>query len=204
MTNKPSYICDISEITTLLLSHYWQPIGVTTAKDAIIKLSRTTGKSDRSSVIKAITSSGELLGWDRWIDAGEARYYSNQPFMRSRGRVFPVPTVLLTTARWTFRTKSKPTVKYLYKRFRGRCQICGEKKPVSVMTLEHIEPKCKNGIDDWSNITMTCLPCNNKKDDIYPYYDYNGERLEAPRRWIHFHTFAQHRPEWRTFIPTNK
>ena len=204
MTNHPSYICDVTETTTLLLSHYWQPIGVTTAKDAITKLSRTHGMKERDCTVKAITKSGELLEWDRWIDAGEARYYSNQPFVRTRGRVYPVPTVLLTTARWSYRTKSKPTVRYLYKRFKGKCQICGESNPMNVMTLEHIEPKCKNGIDDWNNITMTCLPCNNKKDDIYPYYDYKGERLEAPRRWNHFHTFAQHRPEWKTFIYTNK
>ena len=202
--NKPSYVCDIKETTTLILSHYWQPIGVTTAKDAITKLSRTSGCSQDKATVKAITGSGELLLWDQWIDAGEARYYSNQPFVRSRGRVYPVPTVLLTTARWSFRTKTKPTVKYLYKRFHGVCQICGEKKPINIMTLEHIEPRCKDGIDDWNNLTMTCLPCNNKKDDIYPYYDYRGERLQAPRRWLHFHTFAKQRVEWEMFIHTKK
>ena len=202
--NITSHICDIRETTTLILSHYWTPIGVTSAKDAITKLSRTTGKSDYDANIKAISKTGEVLAWDNWIDAGVARYYTNQPFVRTRNNVFPVPTILLTTARWSYRSTTTPSVKYLYKRYKGVCQICGEKKPINVMTLEHIEPKCKHGSDEWNNITMTCLPCNNKKDDIYPYYDYKGDKLKAPARWNHFHTFARHRPEWQMYIFKDK
>lgn len=200
MNSNPSYICDIKETTTLILSHYWIPIGVTSAKDAVTKLSRTYGQSTEQATIRTITNTGELLTWDRWIDAGEARYHSNQPFMRTPSRVYPVPTILLTSAKWSFRTRSKPTVRYLYKRYKGHCQICGQHKPLHQMTLEHIQPKCKNGSDEWNNITLTCFPCNNKKDDIYPYYDYRGEPLQATTRWNHFHTFAKHRPEWAIYI----
>ena len=188
----------------MILSHYWTPIGVTSAKDAITKLSRTAGMGNYDSNIKSIAHTGEQLAWDDWLCSSADRMYNNQPYVRSKDEMFPVPTVLLTTAKWSYRTKSKPTVKYLYKRYKGCCQICGEKKPINVMTLEHIEPKCKNGTDEWNNITMTCLPCNNKKDDIYPYYDYKGDELEAPRSWAHFHTFAKHRPEWQIYIFKDK
>lgn len=202
--SKPSYICDVKDTTTLILSHYWTPIGVTSAKDAVLKLSRTTGKSDKHAHVKSITASGELLTWDDWVDAGQARYYSNQPFMRTKQRVFPVPTVLLTTSRWLYKTRNKPTVRYMYKRYNGKCQICGEPKPLNQMTLEHILPKCKHGTDDWFNLTMTCQPCNTKKDDIHPYYDFKGDPLQAPARWNHFHTFAKHRAEWSTYIFKSK
>lgn len=197
---QASYICDVSETTTLILSHYWTPIGVTSAKDAITKLSRTSSTRPQHANIKAIARSGELLCWDQWIDAGAARYYSNQPFIRTLNRVYPVPTVLLTTARWSYRTRNKPTTRYMYKRYRGCCQICGEHKPLSMMTMEHIRPKSKHGTDEWNNITLTCFPCNNKKDDIYPYYNARGEPLKPTARWNHFHTFAQHRTEWEMYI----
>lgn len=197
-----SYVCDIKEVTTLLLSHYWTPIGVTTARDAITKLSRSQQQSWDQTHIKAITSHGVCVNWNDWIDTGD--YYTNQPYVRTKNAVFPVPTVLLTTARWVHRCRTKPTIKYMYKRYQGVCQICGENKPMNNMTLEHILPKCKHGTDDWFNITMTCQSCNTKKDDIYPYYDYTGKELEALPRWQHFHTFAKHRPEWRDYIFRSK
>lgn len=199
MSSQASYICDIKETTTLILSHYWTPIGVTSAKDAITKLSRTRGQKPEQATVRSIANTSELLTWDQWIDAGEARYYSNQPFMRTPTHVYPVPTVLLTSARWSYRTRNKPTTRYLYKRYQGHCQICGQHKPLNQMTLEHIRPKSKNGSDEWNNITLTCFPCNNKKDDIYPYYNYRGEPLQATARWSHFHTFAKHRSEWAMY-----
>ena len=196
---KSSYISDIKDTTTLILSHYWTPIGITSAKEAIRKLSRTSGQDAQTATIKTITSSGELMTWDDWIDAGTARYYTNQPFVRTRNNVYPVPTILLTTARWAFRSKTTPTIQYLYQRFNGKCQICGEVLPVKIMTIEHILPKSKHGPDDWHNITMTCKPCNTKKDSIYPYNGYGGDELKAPNYIPNFHTFKD-RPEWLVYI----
>ena len=195
-----SYICDIKETTTLILSHYWTPIGVTSARDAITKLSRSQDMSWDDAHIKAITKDGNCVNWNDWNDSGITQYYTNQPYLRARYTIHPVPTILLTTARWVHKTKNKPTVKYMYKRYDGVCQICGEKKPMSSMTLEHIVPKSKHGTDDWFNMTMTCLPCNTKKDNIYPYYNHAGDELTAPEQWSHFHTFAKNRPEWADYI----
>lgn len=197
---SPSYICDLKETTTLILSHYWTPIGVTSARDAIVKLSRSQNMSWDETHIKAITRDGNCVNWEQWIDPGVSNYYSNQPMLRTRNAFYPVPTILLTTSRWVHRTKNKPTVKYMYKRYSGVCQICGEHKPIKQMTLEHIMPKSKHGTDDWFNMTMTCVPCNTKKDDIYPYYNHKGDELSAPAQWSHFHTFAKNRPEWADFI----
>ena len=150
--------------------------------------------------IKSITRSGLCVNWCDWIDPGISEYYSNQPYLRARTSIYPVPTILLTTSRWVHKCKTKPSVKYMYRRYNGICQICGEHKPIKMMTLEHIMPKSKHGTDDWFNMTMTCLPCNTKNDNIYQYYDYKGEELKAPNQWSHFHTFAKKRPEWADYI----
>ena len=197
-------ICDIKEITTLILSHYWIPIGVTSARDAVTKLSRSQDQSWSTAHIKAITRTGNCVNWNDWIDPGAVEYHSNQPYLRAQKAVYPVPTILLTTARWVHKYKSKPTVKYMYRRYQGACHICGERKPINMMTLEHIVPKSKYGTDDWFNMTMTCLPCNTKKDSIYPYYNHKGEELEPPAQWAHFHTFAKNRPEWADYIFKSK
>ena len=70
------------------------------------------------------------------------------------------------------------------------------------MTLEHVYPKSFGGTLDWYNITLTCQPCNTKKGQDFPYYNYKGEELTGT-------TYDKHdkiryrvlkREEWRNYI----
>ena len=40
------------------------------------------------------------------------------------------------------------------------CQYCGDKKD---LTFDHLLPKSKGGITDWSNVVTACSTCNVKK-----------------------------------------
>jgi len=133
--DRTSYICSPQDNTTLLLSHYWLPINITTAKEGIRKLvsSGTIYKSKPS--VKVLSGSGEPMLWEDWINAGGTCYNSNQPFLRSSNRLYPVPTIIITSANWCYRTVDKPNIKYLYSRFKGICQICGEHYPVKKMSI---------------------------------------------------------------------
>lgn len=198
--DNTSYICDPADNTTLLLSHFWLPINITTAKEAVRKLVCNGSKSKRKPSVKVLTGSGEPMLWEDWIDGGNAIYNSNQPFLRSSTRLYPVPTIILTSANWCYKTFDKPNIKYLYSRFKGRCQICGEKFPVKKMSIEHILPKSKHGAHDSFNITMTCKLCNSKKSSMHPYRDYKNKELTAPQLIPFFHTFMKERPEWKPFL----
>ena len=61
-----------------------------------------------------------------------------------------------------FTTEEK---KSLYKRYGGRCAICG--KPVSYddMTVDHIVPLSQGGNNHFANLQLACLPCNRMKAD---------------------------------------
>lgn len=51
---------------------------------------------------------------------------------------------------------------YLLEKFGRKCVYCGaENRPLQV---EHIRPKSKGGSNCVSNLTISCGPCNNKKD----------------------------------------
>ena len=198
--DSTSYICNPQDNTTLLLSHYWMPINITTAKEGIRKLISGGSKHKKKPTIKVLSGSGEPLNWEDWINGGEACYNSNQPFLRSSCRLYPVPTIILTSANWSYRTNDKPNIKYLYSRFKGVCQICGEHFPVKKMSIEHILPKSKHGADDSFNITMTCKMCNSKKSSMHPYKNYKNDELKAPQLYPFFHTFLKERPEWKPFL----
>ena len=150
--------------------------------------------------MRALCGSGEPLAWEEWIDASRATYYSSQPFLSSSSRLYPVPTILLTTSKWVYRSKNPPNIRYLYKRFDGQCQICGEQFDVKDMTIEHVYPKSKGGPKEDYNVTLTCQPCNCKKGAMYPYKNYLGEELKPFKPLMHFHAFQKERPEWQPFL----
>lgn len=153
-----------------------------------------------TQTVRALCGSGEPLTWEEWIDASRATYYGAQPFLSSSSRLYPVPTILLTTSKWVYRSKNPPNIRYLYKRFDGQCQICGEQFDIKDMTIEHVYPKSKGGPKEDYNVTLTCQPCNCKKGAMYPYKNYLGEELKPFKPLMHFHAFQKERPEWQPFL----
>jgi hypothetical protein len=184
----------------LILSHFWTPINITTAKEGIRKLISCGSKNNKEASVRALSDSGEPLLWEEWIDPERSTYYKNQPFLTSYNRLYPVPTILLTTSKWIYKSKNPPNIRYLYQRYDGVCQICGEQFDIKDMTIEHVYPKSKGGPKEDFNVTLTCQPCNCKKGALYPYKNYKGEELKPFKPLAHFHAFQKERPEWKTFL----
>ena len=193
-------LIDSKDRLVLILSHYWAPINITTAREGVRKLMSCGAFCDKEATVRALSYSGEPLLWEEWIDSSRAAYYKNQPFLTSCNKLYPVPTILLTTAKWAYQSKNKPNLRYLYKRYKGRCQICGDKFDMKDMTIEHIYPKSKGGTKESHNVTLTCQTCNCKKAAIYPYKNYKGEDLKPSNPYPFFHAFQNCRPEWKPFL----
>lgn len=49
-----------------------------------------------------------------------------------------------------------------------RCQYCGERFAVSLLNYDHVVPRAQGGKTTWTNIVMSCYPCNSKKADRTP------------------------------------
>jgi len=58
------------------------------------------------------------------------------------------------------------TRKNVYLRDNYICQYCGKSR--ASLTIDHIIPKSKGGSDDWENIVVCCMRCNNRKGDKTP------------------------------------
>lgn len=48
------------------------------------------------------------------------------------------------------------------------CQYCGNAFDVKHLTCDHIIPKSRGGITEWTNIVTSCMKCNLKKGDKLP------------------------------------
>lgn len=47
----------------------------------------------------------------------------------------------------------------------GECAYCSIPLTVSTMTIDHVFPTSRGGLNDWANVRASCLDCNNKKGD---------------------------------------
>lgn len=48
------------------------------------------------------------------------------------------------------------------------CQYCGERFDAKRLTCDHLIPKSRGGITEWTNIVTSCTGCNLKKGDKLP------------------------------------
>ena len=48
------------------------------------------------------------------------------------------------------------------------CQYCGETFDSKRLTCDHIVPKSRGGLTEWTNIVTCCIRCNLKKSDKLP------------------------------------
>jgi 5-methylcytosine-specific restriction endonuclease McrA len=58
------------------------------------------------------------------------------------------------------------TRKNVLRRDNYKCAYCGRSD--LQLTIDHIKPKSRGGLDDWENLVTACIKCNNKKGDRTP------------------------------------
>lgn len=194
--NKYAF-CSPKANTTLVLSYKWLPIDVITARAALNKILPRRADSRQSY---SIGKYGEMYAWDQWICGEDIEYNTNQPYLRSANRIYPIPTIILTTSKFTYQPRERFSRRYLYDRLGGRCQICGSKEKIHDMSIEHILPRSKHGTDDAFNITMTCRECNSCKSSDYPVKGFDDKELVAPPVIPYYHICTEARPEWQHYL----
>ncbi len=50
----------------------------------------------------------------------------------------------------------------------GVCQYCGQEYRFEDLTVDHVVPLSRGGLDAWSNVLAACKDCNRKKGNMLP------------------------------------
>ena len=58
------------------------------------------------------------------------------------------------------------TRRNLFHRDDHRCQYCGSS--ADQLSIDHVVPRSRGGLDTWENVTTACLPCNVRKGNRTP------------------------------------
>jgi 5-methylcytosine-specific restriction endonuclease McrA len=75
---------------------------------------------------------------------------------------------------------------HIYARDQYECQYCGKRLPPGELTYDHVVPRSRGGLTDWTNIVTCCITCNRRK---------GGKLLEQSGLRL------RHRPQKPTWSP---
>lgn len=91
--------------------------------------------------------------------------------------------------------------KNIIRRDSNKCQYCGRKSVE--MTMDHIIPKSRGGLESWENLVTACVKCNNIKGNRTPE-EAGMKLLSNPRKPNHIMFLKQHigniDQAWRPFL----
>jgi 5-methylcytosine-specific restriction endonuclease McrA len=107
-------------------------------------------------------------------------YYDR--FVQTARDAFPLPAVIRTPSWIDRRPRSAPlTRRNVLLRDEHTCQYCGLAGTTRELTIDHVQPRSRQGPTAWENVVAACGPCNRRKGDRTP--EEAGMPLRAaPRR----------------------
>jgi len=110
-----------------------------------------------------------------WKDAISALLLERVNLVESYDKVvhspsveFKVPSVVALKRYVTFNGRPAFTRYNIYLRDNFSCQYCGQHFPARELTFDHVMPRSRGGLTEWSNVVAACAPCNLKKANRTP------------------------------------
>ena len=88
--------------------------------------------------------------------------------VHSPSRAFKVPSVVALKRYVSFNGRPAFTRYNIYLRDNFTCQYCGDHFPAKELTFDHVHPRSRGGLTEWTNVVAACSPCNLKKANKTP------------------------------------
>lgn len=133
---------------TLLLNASYEPLVVPTLRRAITLIQRGIAEVLEEDATKPIRyGNGEMA--------------------------YPVVLRLKKMVNIPYRLRGKVTNTFLFARDNYTCQYCGRtaeklRGRANGLTRDHVMPRSRGGLDEWTNVVTACSSCNSKKDNKTP------------------------------------
>lgn len=196
---------DVMSSRVLVLNKNYSPIGVTTVKDAFVKLF--------GQIAEVVTvEDGTYCNYDfsSWAEVSELKHEFEE--LLEHDEVIHTPSLTLVVPRviriLTYSKiplhRIKLTRRNVYARDNNTCQYCGKKFKTEDLNLDHVKPKSQGGITAWENIVCSCYKCNGKKGPRTPK-EANMKLIRKPRvprenPSLRIHIGSPKYSSWKSFI----
>jgi 5-methylcytosine-specific restriction endonuclease McrA len=151
----------------LVLNRHFMAIRVVSARRALTLLYR-----DCCEVIAVEADQYVNYDFANWCELSQLQALEKLPgedYIRTPTFELQLPRIIRLS--WFERMPSQ-TVRFsrknLFARDDHRCQYCGQRKPTSQLSLDHVVPRSHGGKTTWENVVCSCLRCNSRKGGRTP------------------------------------
>jgi len=172
--------------SVLVLNRLWQAVHVCTVERALTLLC-----AGHAQVVVAM-SDGEYrtFSFREWCDFSEdAADAAEQEIVRTISLRIRIPRIILLLFFDRFPNKEvKFTRHNIFERDRNICQYCGKKFDRKDLNIDHVTPRMRGGLTNWTNVVCSCIPCNHRKGSRTPE-EAGLHLIRKPKK-----------PRWRPFV----
>lgn len=144
----------------LVLNKSWVAVNVSTVRRALSLLYQGAARAVHPSDYA-------LYDFEDWCELSQARgegRYIHTPAISIR-----VPEVILLRGfNGFFRREIRFSRRNIFERDKNTCQYCGKRFAKSDLTIDHVIPQSKGGLDTWENLVLACVKCNVHKGNRTP------------------------------------
>ena len=149
---------DVLSAPVLILNRSYQPVRVTTARQAFTML--FGGRA------RALDVDFEPRDFESWVAL--APHPGEDAIGTPRGIVRIPRVLLLSQYNRVPRTPLRLSRRNIFLRDEYRCQYCGHGPPDVELNIDHVVPRSRGGQSSWENLVTSCRPCNLEKGDQTP------------------------------------
>ncbi len=162
MTNGTALNCSV-----LVLNRYYMAVRVVNVRRALTLLYRGCAE-----VITIEDNQYSNFDFDNWCEVSQLlalEKQSGEDYLQAVNFEIQVPRIVRLTR---YDKLPKCSVRFnrknLFARDDHRCQYCGQTRPLSQLSLDHVVPRSLGGRTTWENIVCSCLKCNSRKGGRTP------------------------------------
>ena len=166
--------------SVLVLNKFFMAVHVISARRAFCLLCK-----EMAEVVTLDDGRYSSFDFQTWREVSEARASFRHPddeYIRTVHFEIQVPRVIrLFSYDRLPRQKIKFNRRNIFARDGNRCQYCGKRFPTSELSLDHVLPRSRGGLANWTNIVCACLKCNVKKGGRTPW-EANMKLIKEPEQ----------------------
>lgn len=144
----------------LVLNKSWVAVNIASIRRAVVLLYQGAARA-------VSPDNYGLYDFEDWCQLSHARdsgRYISTPHMTVR-----IPEIIILTGfNGYVRREVRFSRRSIFERDRNTCQYCGKRFPKPDLTLDHVLPRSRGGIDSWENLVLACVKCNVKKGSQLP------------------------------------
>lgn len=153
----------MKQYNTLILNRIYVPIHQVIWKRSVSLLYQGLAKSLDKDLMP--------YDYDSWLSYSKTPQFDDgyYNYANSVNVKLPIPDILVLSLYDKLpRRDVKFTRESVFHRDKNKCAYCGRKFKRDDLTIDHIQPKSRGGMNDWRNTITSCKPCNGRKADRTP------------------------------------